>query len=91
MYVYVTEQTCRSLLFQGYFYDSFTNLCVNLIKKPMTQAQAARACALDGASLMIVDDSKKQDFLIYWIFSHRGMHLPLRGMSLYIKRYVSVH
>ena len=64
--------TCRSLLFKGYFYDSFTNLCVKVSKTYMTQDQAARTCAADGASLMIVDESTKQDFLIYWIFSHRG-------------------
>ena len=66
--------TCRSLLFKGYFYDSYTNLCVRVVKQSKTQAQAARACAVDGASLMIVDDSTKQDYLIYWIFSHRGKY-----------------
>lgn len=70
-YSQLIEMTCRSLLFKGYFYDSYTNLCVRVVKQSKTQAQAARACAVDGASLMIVDDSTKQDYLIYWIFSHR--------------------
>ena len=72
----LTEAECRRHVFDGYYYDHNTNLCIALRDhQHITQADAAAACARDNAHLVTIDDEKKTNFLLTWIFSNRGLSL----------------
>ena len=59
-------------MFDGYFYDHKTNMCISLHSgQHITQSDAATACAGQTAHLVNIDSGEKTSFVLTWIFSNR--------------------
>ena len=64
--------SCRTQFSQGYFYDYFSNMCIKLhITSGVTQNQASVECQRESARLVTIDNDRKTNFVLTWIFSHR--------------------
>lgn len=67
------QRECLKRINDGYFFDSFTNLCVKVVKSSSlhTQSQAGALCKSENASLISIYNEDEQDFVLSWIFSHQ--------------------
>ena len=67
-----SEMECRKHVFDGYFYDHKTNMCISLNSgQHITQSDAAAACARQSAHLVNIDSRERTSFVLTWIFSNR--------------------
>lgn len=77
----ITVPVCRQRVFDGFFYDADTDMCVMFRESPSaryTHASATAECAKYGATLAIIDSHEKMDFTLKWIFSnHRELVINL--------------
>ena len=63
--------SCRIHFSDGYFYDYYSNMCIKLHSTPgVTQDQASVLCQKESARLATIDNDKKTNFALTWIFSH---------------------
>ena len=63
--------SCRAHFSDGYFYDYYSNMCIKLHSTPgVTQDQASGVCQKESARLAAIDNDKKTNFVLTWIFSH---------------------